>query len=138
MLSKSASIITVFFMISLFAQLSHYHVHASSAILKRVNKKDDDMKKRNTKLNSSSTSRRVLSHNGNDQNKNVVNPKEGSFEKIASPFGQIEKVFVDTLKEEEFGRKLPIVIGDQLSFDYVIVEPPGMLMKVMNYLYKCS
>ncbi len=138
MLSKSVSIITVFFMTSLFAQLSHNHVHASSSVLKRVNKKDDDMKKSNTKYNSSSTSRRVLSHNDNDQNKNVANPNEGSFEKRASPFGQIEKVFVDTLKEEEFGRKLPIVMGDQLSFDYVIVEPPGMLMKVMNSMYECS
>jgi hypothetical protein len=135
MLSKSASIITMFIVASLFAQLSHHHVHASSPILKRVAQKDDDMKKRNKKYNLSSAARRVLSHYDNDLSKNVENVKEGSFEKRASPFGQIEKVFVETLEEEEFGRKLPLVEGEQLSFDYLIVEPPGRLMKAMDFFF---
>ena len=52
------------------------------------------------------------------RSKNVRLGNRGSaLEKRASPFGQIEEVFVDTLKEdEEFGRRMQLVI-QTLSID---------------------
>ncbi len=41
----------------------------------------------------------------------------------ATPFGEIEEVFVDTLKEdEEYDRRLQTFV-EPLSFEFVVVEP---------------
>ena len=56
--------------------------------------------------------------------RNVVEEKRGSFEKVDIPFGEIEEVFIDTLKEEdeEFGRRLPALL-QPLSFEIEFLEP---------------
>lgn len=65
------------------------------------------------------------------QNKDIPT----SMEEQASPFGQIEKVFVDTLKDgdEDFGRRLPQVAVEPLSFDFLVVEHRKLPHSIEQY-----
>lgn len=96
-MSPKFSVLTI--VVLAFFSLSIVQVHcANSPILKRKKK-------------SKKGTRRVSEQGA----------EKGSYEKRASPFGQIEKVFGDTLKEDEaFGRKLQV---EPLSFDFLVVEP---------------
>jgi hypothetical protein len=115
-MTRTTSIITILVVILALA-----NVNANRTPLKR--KKSKKTRKTIRRAGGEQGVRKTEQMNTNKSNTQKKN-EEDSFEKRTSPFGEIEKVFVDTLQaeDEEFGRMLPVVI-EPMSYEIVILDP---------------